>query len=653
MLLFMVLSGAGLEGQNFQEGCSSCEAEASQNIPRRAKRVSIRGVFSPIRGFKKLAPVDILRPALKDSAWCYNNRDDLGSGLNDWALWTSYAIKPENGDDIDIYVYSNDDPNDIYCGDNGRVGSIYSGSEVDYVLSNHNVGYIGVWEDEVYPFTGQEGAYYLDYYYDNGNGLYEWRYSEENGVSACTQLNTAGGNCPYNCYNSSDILGMEAAFTADAGYPGVVFDVGSLSTNLTYLFYAYSIDGNGYYGGGADMYLNVHAPTPYWQARGQAAYQVNNTGVGGGEYIVYTPSTSGRHGVVIGEVGFGTGTQDTFGVGFFLFPAELANETPIQIPRGAMVRWHQPSTVRRWAVVGVKPNDNMDWDIMVKTVHNLPNIFVNTIFDGSFEATGTTDFIAINYHNRSGYAISGPDSTWFGEITKYLCNLTTPYPTVEWCQSHGILDTSSTTWYGPFSWDTNQVAWAWDLVIRNCPPSDTSGLIVEIDVISGNLDVGGAVFSPGNTIEEDFRGRDEALALSDNSGPGGDEFVLFVPANADTHGLVVFSENFQPGQFRIRYRCPTPLYADAPEDGRIPSKFDVRILKATRSGVIYQLFLPWDHDEVSLDLYDISGRGILKERLQLDPGVHKMQEPVKLSSGIYVLEVSAGGERIVKRLVVR
>ena len=647
--LLLQLGGASPDTSKAVKGCIPCQAK--EGAPYKAKALSLREYFSPFEAVKKPPPVSILRPARKDSAWCYDNWDDLGSGYDDWALWTSYAIKPQNGDDEDIYVYSNDIPGDLYCGDTLRVGSYYSGSEVDYVLSNHNVGYIGVWEDESYIFGGEEGAYYILYYSDGGNGTYEWIYSNENGVSACTYYNTAGGSCPYYCYNSSDILGIEAGFTADAGYPGVVFDVGSLSTNWQYLFYAYSIDGNGYTGGGADMYLAVHSPSPYWQARADAAQYVDSTGTGGGEYVVFAPTRSGRHGVVVGEWGWGTGTQDTFGVGFFLYPPQLSNETPLRIPRGAMVRWVQPDSVHRWAVVGVKPNDQMDWDIMVKTTHSLSTIYENTIFDVSQEGTGLTDFIAINYHNRSGYAVTGV--TWFGEITKYLCNVSDPNPTVEWCRSHGILDTSSTTWYGPFSWSDEQVAWAWDLVIRDCPPSDTSGLIVEIDVVSGNLDVGGAVFSPGNTYDEDFRDRSEALVLSDNSGPGGDEFILFNPANADTHGLVVFSENFEAGQFRIRYRCPTPLYAEAPEAGGIPSKFDVRLVRASRTGIIYKLFLPWGHDDVSLALYDISGRGLVKERFQLEPGVHLMQEPLKLSSGVYVLEVKAGGERIAKRLIVK
>lgn len=560
---------------------------------------------------------------------CY---DLVNPDLTQWALWRSMCIK--NDDPLwglDFQTWENTPGDWLYCDWDNRVQGGYSGYHVpNYTLANHNVGYVGIWLNRT------EGA---DISVGSGMSYIE---ADEKCIMGCAQLVNQSG---YWYWRYSDLLGYAGGWVCDNGYPGVVFDLGTLTSGVTYVFYAYGL-------GNFQPYMGIHRGVNNinwnWQNRNEADY-FGTGAVGGGVSQVYTAPVTGRFGVIVGQWNMGGAPQDTFGVGFFPYYSNMLNETPISITHGALGRFVQPGAVQRWAVVGTKPDVREDFDVSLKVTHDINTIWNPYIYAYSAQDSGITDFVMINYHNNSGNAITGVD--WFAEFNKYQCYRGTNV-TAEWCQNHGVINTIGT--YGPYSYTANQVAWSWDIYpYTNCPASDTMGTIIQIDITSGSIDLG---FGIANPSTGDFQGRYQLSMVVNTSGPGIDEVGVWnPPVSGVPYGLAVFSENFQAGTFNIIYRCPTPLYDGADENsGGIPSKFYARPNGSIFSDKIFlEIGLP-DESNVSLSLYSVDGRIVLSDEFGLDAGVHHIQKDITgLGSGIYFLKISAQMGEVSGKVMVR
>jgi hypothetical protein len=428
----------------------------------------------------------------------------------------------------------------------------------------------------------------------------------------------------------------------------VVFDIGTLTSGQTYVFYAYGF-------GSFQPYMGIHRGENdvqwNWQNRGEADYFGTGAGGGGGDGVscVYTAPVTGRFGVIVGEYNMGSAPQDTFLVGFYPYYANMVNETPISITQGALGRFVQPNSVQRWAVVGTKPDVREDYDVAIRVIHDINTIWYPYIYAYSAEDSGITDFVMINFHNNSGNAITGVD--WFAEFSKYQCYRGTNV-TAEWCQNHGVIDTIGT--YGPYTYTANEVAWSWDIYpYTNCRASDTAGTIIQIDVTSGSIDLGFAIANPSGG---DFQGRYQMSMVVNNSGPGIDEIGIWNPPTSGVpYGLTVFSENFQAGTFQIIYRCPTPLYeGEKEESGAIPSEFYARPKGAVFSGkLLLEIGLPSD-SRVNLVLYGSDGRTVLSDGFELEAGRHQIQKDIsRLPAGVYFLKVSAQMGEVSGKIMVK
>jgi len=549
-----------------------------------------------------------------------------------WALWRSECIKNDDPTfGLDFQTWENTPGDWLFCDYDNRVQGGYSGYHVpNYTLANHNVDYVGIWlnRTEGGDLSVGLGMVYIE--------------ADEKCIMGCAQLVNQGD---YWYWRYSDLLGYAGGWICDAGYPGVVFDLGTLTAGQTYVFYAYGL-------GNFQPYMGIHRGvnnvTWNWQNRNEADYFATGA-VGGGVSQVYTAPVTGRFGVIVGQWNMGTPPQDTFGVGFYPYYANMLNETPISITQGALGRWVQPAAVQRWAVVGTKPDVREDFDVRVKVTHDINTIWNPYIYAYSTEDSGITDFVMINYHNNFGNAITGVD--WFAEFNKYQCYRGTSV-TAEWCQNHGVINTIGT--YGPYSYTANQVAWSWDIYpYTNCAPSDTTGTIIEIDITSGSIDLGLGIANPS---VGDFQGRYQLSVIRDASGPGVDEIVVWNPPTSGVpYGLVVFSENFQAGTFQIIYRCPTPLYdgADENPDG-IPNRFYARpIGSAFQDRLLLEIGLPSD-SRISLTLYSSDGRVALTDGFDLEAGIHRIQKDISgLAPGVYFLWVSAGEDRASGKVMIR
>ncbi|MEO0146787.1 MAG: T9SS type A sorting domain-containing protein [candidate division WOR-3 bacterium] len=545
--------------------------------------------------------------------YCYNT-----AAPSDWAFWCAETFKSSDGITVELY-YNDNGSNDEWCDDSYRAASNYTGTNaLNYVLANHNIGYLGI-------FTGgssgpPEGAYYI-----YGSGSYTESY--EAVFVDCYSTS------PY--MNSSNMLGDEILLLCDAGYPGVPFDVGSLTAGSAYVFYAYSYP----VGGSCDPYMAIHRgqndATYNWQARGEWEGWYNNTGAGSGESVVFTPAASGRYAIQIGQWNQGGAPEDTFGVGFYPYFSNMTNETPIDIPDGGLGRFVQPDTVKRWAVVGTKPGGTDDYDVFIKATHDINAIWDPALLGYSnLAGNDLTDFVLINYHNRSGSAITGVD--WFARFNKMTCNRVA---SGEWCRSHGIISDTSSASYGPYSYTAREVAWSWDIIPVQCPPSDTHGLIIYVDITSGSIDLGIAIADPDNG---DFQGRSGgSLTIANSSGAGGDEMLIWQPDfMADTYGLAVFSENMNSGTFQITYRCPRPLDTyEAPGDH--PQELSLRLKTSPIQDILsFTLGLPGD-TRVELAIYDATGRVVVSKDLgHFQPGWHEINEDIStLTKGVFFVRV--------------
>lgn len=560
---------------------------------------------------------------------CYDLDDP---GLGQWAFWRSMCIKNDDPNwGLDFQTWENTPGDWLYCDWDNRVQGRYPGYHVpNYTLANHNVGYESIWLNRT------EGA---DIAVGSGSWFIE---ADEKCVFGCAQYVNQGG---YWYWRYSDLLGYAGGWVCDNGYPGVVFDLGTLTSGVTYVFYAYGL-------GNFQPYMGIHRGvndiTWNWQNRNEADY-FGFGAVGGGVSQVYTAPVTGRFGVIVGQWNMGGAPQDTFGVGFFPYYSNMLNETPISITQGALGRFVQPGAVQRWAVVGTKPDVREDFDVSLKVTHDINTIWNPYIYAYSAQDSGITDFVMINYHNNYGNAITGVD--WFAEFNKYNCYRGTNV-TAEWCQNHGVINTIGT--YGPYSYTANQVAWSWDIYpYTNCPASDTMGTIIQIDITSGSIDLG---FGIANPSTGDFQGRYQLSMVVNTSGPGIDEVGVWnPPVSGVPYGLAVFSENFQAGTFNIIYRCPTPLYDGADENsGGIPSKFYARPNGSIFSDKIFlEIGLP-DESNVSLSLYSVDGRIVLSDEFGLDAGVHHIQKDITgLGSGIYFLKISAQMGEVSGKVMVR
>ncbi len=565
---------------------------------------------------------------------CYDLRNSNPSFY--WAFWRSKAIKNNSLSwSTDFWTWQ-DTTHSNPCNDQQRVQGGYTDYRVpNYTLANHNSDYLRIWEIQGYGYS--EGA-------DMATTFnYDIIESVEACVFRCASLWGWFGGTPI-IYNS-DLLGYAGGWVCDNGYPGVVFDIGTLTAGQTYVFYIYGL-------GNFQPYMGIHRGvnnlTWNWQNRSEADY-FGTGAVGGGVSRVYTAPVTGRFGVIVGQWNMGTAPEDTFGVGFFPYYANMLNETPISITQGALGRWVQPAAVQRWAVVGTKPDVREDFDVAVKVTHDINTIWNPYIYAYSAQDSGITDFVMINYHNNYGNAITGVD--WFAEFTKYQCYRGTSV-TAEWCQNHGVIDTIGT--YGPYSYTANQVAWSWDIYpYTSCPASDTAGTIIQIDIMSGSIDLGLGIANPASG---DFQGRYQLSVIRNASGPGNDELVVWNPSTSGIpYGLVVFSENFQPGTFQIIYRCPAPLYEETEENpGGIPNKFYARPMCSVFSGkLLLEIGLP-SESMVSLTLYDATGRAALSDGFELGAGIHHIQKDIAgLSPGVYFLMVSAQMGEVIGKVMIR
>jgi len=165
---------------------------------------------------------------------------------------------------------------------------------------------------------------------------------------------------------------------------------------------------------------------------------------------------------------------------------------------------------------------------------------------------------------------------------------------------------------GPFDWSDNDVVKVYDY--HATPATDTC---FTLSVTSGNADLGMAIFESPNAAY--YAGRDQAVALADDNGPGEGEYLHFHARTDDYYAVVVWANNKATAQYALSTACRVNI-----QPGLIgsPAAFQ---LKVGESGVMSPgASIGYDvakRTALAIRVYDDEGRAVRTLVAQnADPG---------------------------------
>ncbi len=171
-----------------------------------------------------------------------------------------------------------------------------------------------------------------------------------------------------------------------------------------------------------------------------------------------------------------------------------------------------------WRAIGIRPPSDADYDIELYYDGDFWDMLA-----ASWYGTGSVDFVVI-----SGDASS---VVRYPKVVKYSGSGDYQIEFAPWTED---LDEERT--YGPYTMNPGSVLRTWGFWGS---AGETYKLTVQ--PISGNADLGIALYAPSSAGGYDYMGRGDAVASADSAGAGGTETMTCTVGSDVYHGLVVWS----------------------------------------------------------------------------------------------------------------
>ncbi|MEZ4654861.1 MAG: FlgD immunoglobulin-like domain containing protein [Candidatus Eisenbacteria bacterium] len=203
------------------------------------------------------------------------------------------------------------------------------------------------------------------------------------------------------------------------------------------------------------------------------------------------------------------------------------------------------------------------------------------------------------------------------------------------------------------TWETDDVVEGYDLLL---PGSRTNPAYVEIRAVptDGNLDLGMALFSSSNG--EYYQGLGDAVAVANQQGPGGSETLIYQTELNDVFGLVIWNANQGGGSYQLQILGSPVVEVD--EGASAPAALSLQAGPNPVQDAARLTFALPTETSVELGVFDVKGRRVrtLAEG-SFAAGVHEMQwdgrdeDGVRAGAGVYLVRLVAGNETRTTKLV--
>jgi len=282
--------------------------------------------------------------------------------------------------------------------------------------------------------------------------------------------------------------------------------------------------------------------------------------------------------------------------------------------------------------------------------------------------------VAMNLMGDSGYSSSLESSTGVDGVNlivsdrNHAPDLDTRYPRFRTLGGPGTSDYEYEAGSGedlPFShsveeldlvWPAGDVAICFDRFL-NGRHNDPQSIAIQLEVLTGNLDLGLAIFSSDNRDGESIQVIGDAELLVDAGGPGAPESAEYSTEVSDDVAVVIFNKNSEAGTYRIRTFDPD-IVTSTETAPSLPQELAVGVDRnPLRQGTEVRYSLP-EASSVDLSVFDVSGR--LIESLATGnhtAGYHAVRwdgegrDGTTVGAGVYFIRLVAGGGTRVTKVV--
>ena len=366
-----------------------------------------------------------------------------------------------------------------------------------------------------------------------------------------------------------------------------------------------------------------------------AASSDSRPAIEGGEWITYTAVTTGDHGLAMvmnneGDDDFSLWWGPRLGLASTGDPSYSSNE----------VVFGTTATISSdWVVWGARPNSGHQIDMWL-----MSDSGYSSSLETSTGVSGVNFVVADHNHATS---------------------LTTRYP-----RFRSVVGTGSSHYAFeaglderlPFShslevldltWNAAEVVTAYDVWIDGAP-GDPRDVLIQLEVLTGDLDLGLALFLSDSPGGESIQTITDAVAFADAGGVGAPETLTYSATTADDFGVVIFNQNANGGTYRLRILDPTLL--DAEEVPHLPHELAVRIDRNPFvRGTEVAFTLPRE-GPVRIGVFDVTGRRVRSIASgNFAAGDHLVDwdgrgpDGALVATGVYFIRLDAGGaSRVVK-----
>jgi hypothetical protein len=354
----------------------------------------------------------------------------------------------------------------------------------------------------------------------------------------------------------------------------------------------------------------------------------------GGEWFNYTPVQSDIYGLVqlVNDDSYDSYTI-WFGPKYVL--AEDQKSTTSN-----EVAWSQNSvTARAWTVYGIRsqPGDQVQIELYGDPVYNDAYRFTGNL------ANGLSYVVADHNHSPLG-----------GYFQRYRRTIGTSPTDIEWegeVQRIGFVAGENHEF--DYAWPAGDVAEACDLHVDGSVAGGQDVLIEVVD-LSGVMDFGVALFASNGS--EYYVGAASAIARANASGVGGTERFLYHFTRDDWYGLIVYNQNSQGGNYRIRVLDPDLVAVDA---GPVPASLGLTVNSENpfTERACLQLGIP-AVGPVNLSIFNVEGQ-VVRTLLggAASPGLRSIVWDGKddrgqpVASGVYFARLRHGEREVRIKLV--
>lgn len=178
---------------------------------------------------------------------------------------------------------------------------------------------------------------------------------------------------------------------------------------------------------------------------------------------------------------------------------------------------HSAPTQWYWRAIGIRPPGDADYDIELYSDCDFQDMLA-----ASWYWAGSVDFVVISRYTDAVVRCS--KVVWFSGSGNYQ---------IEFAPWSGDLGEGT---YGPYTMNPSNVLRTWDF-------GGTAGTTYRFTVqpISGDADLGIALYAPSSAGGDDYMGRGDAVASADSAGAGGPETMNYTVGSDVWYGLVVWN----------------------------------------------------------------------------------------------------------------